>query len=154
MGACCGCRSVSRTILLPLCGPSVQSHTLDVAPFLLGLVARPEELSWVHASRSCRPVASASSSPSSTGIVPIASLKGTGIAADAVRRRASRWGLQTQQGAWVLRRGGEYRPLSCGGRRVGRQRRARCASIPAWRHRLGFDAHAGVCVHGQHGALR
>lgn len=153
----CGCREVPHATL---CDPGVQSHALDVSSLLLRFVRRPEELRrGAEVGRhgpaggtdaSCGTATSASRA----GIIAIAAFKGAGVAAYAVRRRAAGRGLQTQQGAGVLWRCGQDGSSWGRGRRGGGWRRARGAAIPARRDGLRLDAHAGVCVDGQHGALR
>lgn len=167
----CGCR---EEVLVPLCDPGIQSHALDVSSLLVLFVRRPEELGrraevgrHGPAGRTCRAATSAStagptaSSSSRTcsatsgrsSVVAVAAFEGAGVAAYAVCGRAAGRGLQAQQGAGVLRRSSQDGTSRGRGWR-GRRRRARGAAIPAGRDGLRFDAHAGVCVDGQHGTLR
>lgn len=111
-----GCREV-----VPLCDPGVQSHALDVSSFLLWFVRRPEELGRGAefrqrraARRTCAsrvsattPSTAAPAAASCTSVVAIAAVERARVAAYAVCGRAAGRRLQAQQGAGVLRWGGQ-----------------------------------------------
>lgn len=144
----------------PLCDPRVESHAFDVGPLLLHLILGPQELHRgaefggqgtarvAHVARCTS--ADASSSAACRRVVAVVALVGAAVAAEAIGGGAAGWGLQAQQGTWVLWRGRGRLDAPPGGGRRG----ARGAAVSARRDGLRLDAHVGVGVDSQHGALR
>lgn len=138
----------------PLCDPRVESHAFDVGPLLLHLILGPQEL---HRRAEVRrqgttTVARCTSANAAAcpRVIPVIALVGAAVAAEAIGGGAAGWGLQAQQGTWVLWRGRGRLDAPPGGGRRG----ARGAAVSARRDGLRLDAHVGVGVDSQHGALR